>query len=67
MSNTSINQMTRSAIEAGEGILQLAPNWVPRAFCKPGRRLRLAPSDYYALGTNRGASTSAGLLPPPKP
>ena len=32
MSDTSINQMTRSAIEAGEGILRLAPNWVPRVF-----------------------------------
>ena len=54
MSAMLINQMTRSAMEAGEGILRLAPNWVPRVFCKPGRRLRLAPSDYYALGTNRG-------------
>src|SRR5271157_6517834 len=54
MSGISINHMTRSAMEAGEGILRLAPNWVPRAFCKPGRRLRLAPSDYYALGTFRG-------------
>ena len=54
MSTNSINQMTRSAMEAGEGILRLAPNWVPRVFCKPGRRLRLAPSDYYVLGTNRG-------------
>jgi hypothetical protein len=54
MSAISINQMTRSAMEAGEGILPLAPNWVPRVFCKPGRRLRLAPTDYYALGTHRG-------------
>jgi len=54
MSAVSINQQTHAAMEAGEGILWLAPNWVPRVFCKPGRRLRLAPSDYYALGTNRG-------------
>jgi len=54
MSTNSISQLTRSALEAGEGILPLAPNWVPRVFCKPGRRLRLAPSDYYALGTHRG-------------
>ena len=54
MSTMSVNQMTRNAMEAGEGILRLAPNWVPRVFCKPGRRLRLAPSDYYALGTDRG-------------
>ena len=54
MSETSVGQLTRQAIEEGEGILRLAPNWVPRVFCKPGRRLRLAPSDYYALGTHRG-------------
>jgi len=54
MNTMSVNQMTRNAMEAGEGILRLAPNWVPRVFCKPGRRLRLAPSDYYALGTDRG-------------
>jgi len=54
MSGTSINHLTRAALEAGEGLLPLAPNWVPRVFCKPGRRLRLAPSDYYALGTHRG-------------
>lgn len=54
MSGTSINHLIRTAMEAGEGILRLAPNWVPRVFCKPGRRLRLAPSDYYALGSNRG-------------
>jgi hypothetical protein len=54
MSANSVSQLTRSALEAGEGILPLAPNWVPRVFCKPGRRLRLAPSDYYALGTHRG-------------
>jgi hypothetical protein len=54
MSTSSINQLTRTAMETGEGVLPLAPNWVPRVFCKPGRRLRLAPSDYYALGTHRG-------------
>ncbi|MHA1265248.1 MAG: hypothetical protein ACTSRS_08460 [Candidatus Helarchaeota archaeon] len=30
------------------------PNWVPRVFCTPGRRLRLHPEDYYALGGIRG-------------
>src|ERR1035441_2330203 len=54
MSTSSINQLTRTAMETGEGVLPLAPNWVPRVFCKPGRRLRLAPSDYYALGNHRG-------------
>src|SRR5205085_3690102 len=44
----------RRAIEAGEGILRLAPTWVPRSFLMPGRRLKLAPQDVYALGAHRG-------------
>ena len=37
------------------GILRLAPNWVPRGFSSPGKRLRLHPDDLFALGTARGA------------
>src|SRR3954469_11012035 len=44
----------RQAIEAGEGILRLAPTWVPRSFLMPGRRLKLHPDDIYAYGANRG-------------
>jgi hypothetical protein len=44
----------RQAIEAGEGILRLAPTWVPRSFLMPGRRIKLAPQDLYALGAQRG-------------
>ncbi len=44
----------RSVLEAGEGVLRLAPTWVPRSFLMPGRRLRLHPEDYYALGAHRG-------------
>ena len=43
-----------SAMEQGEGILRLIPNWVPRSFCVPGRRIRLHPDDYFALGGERG-------------
>src|SRR5947209_2665226 len=42
------------ALEAGSGILRLAPSWVPRSFLMPGRRLKLAPQDLYALGAHRG-------------
>src|SRR4051812_2421665 len=42
------------ALEAGEGILRLAPTWVPRSFLMPGRRLKLAPEDVYCLGAHRG-------------
>ena len=44
----------RAALESGEGILRLAPCWVPRSFLMPGRRLKLHPDDYYALGAHRG-------------
>jgi len=44
----------RRALEEGEGILRLAPCWVPRSFLMPGRRLKLHPDDYYALGAHRG-------------
>ena len=42
------------AMEEGGGLLRLTPNWVPRVFCKPGRRIKLAPTDWYALGLDRG-------------
>ena len=42
------------ALEQGEGILRLAPTWVPRSFCIPGKRIKLHPNDYYAFGANRG-------------
>ena len=44
----------QDAIAAGEGLLRLAPAWVPRTFMHPGRRLRLHPDDLYALGADRG-------------
>jgi hypothetical protein len=42
------------ALEQHEGILRLAPTWVPRSFLTPGRRLKLHPADIYALGAHRG-------------
>lgn len=42
------------ALEAGAGIVRLAPAWVPRAFCTPGRRIRLHPDDYFPFGQERG-------------
>jgi hypothetical protein len=42
------------AVEAGSGILRLTPTWVPRSFLTPGKRLKLAPQDYYAMGAQRG-------------
>jgi hypothetical protein len=49
-----ISKLCREALEAGNGILRLAPNWVPRSFLHPGGRIKLHPDDLYALGTHRG-------------
>jgi hypothetical protein len=46
--------IAEKALEQGSGILRLAPTWVPRSFCVPGRRLKLHPADYYAYGGERG-------------
>lgn len=46
--------MSHPAIEQGEGILRLAPTWVPRSFCIPGKRIKLHPDDLYAFGAHRG-------------
>lgn len=48
------NQILQNALEQGKGVFRLAPNWVPRVFCIPGRRLKLHPDDYYSFGTHRG-------------
>lgn len=49
-----LSALLREALEYGEGILRLAPAWVPRSFIQPGGRLRLDPRDLYALGAHRG-------------
>ena len=54
MSDQNLAARSRSALDAGEGILRLAPTWVPRSFLMPGGRLKLARQDLYALGTHRG-------------
>lgn len=50
-----LEKKIRAAYEQGEGILRLAPVFVPRLFSQPGHRLKLHPDDYFALGTQRGA------------
>ena len=44
----------KAFLEEGHGILRLAPTWVPRAFCRPGKRIKLHPDDYYVHGLERG-------------
>ncbi|UCC98082.1 MAG: hypothetical protein JSW66_19820 [Phycisphaerales bacterium] len=50
----SVSSVVSKALEQGKGVLRLAPNWVPRSFCVPGRRIKLHPDDYYAMGGERG-------------
>lgn len=50
----SVSSIVNKALEQGKGVLRLAPNWVPRSFCVPGRRIKLHPDDYYAMGGERG-------------
>ena len=50
----SVKASVEKALEQGKGIVRLAPNWVPRAFCVPGRRIKLHPADYYSFGGDRG-------------
>ena len=38
----------------GNGVLRLKPTWVPRSFCRPGKRIKLHPDDYYVLGLEKG-------------
>ncbi len=41
----SASSLLNTALDHGQGILKLAPNWVPRSFCIPGRRIKLHPDD----------------------
>ncbi len=50
----NVGKALRGAMGAGQGLLRLTPTWVPRSFLHPGQRIKLAPEDWYALGTNRG-------------
>ncbi|MGM0402049.1 MAG: hypothetical protein ACQEQT_12225, partial [Chloroflexota bacterium] len=50
----NVEHQIQIALDQGQGVLRLAPTWVPRDFCIPGRRLKLHPDDYYAMGAHRG-------------
>ena len=54
VSKDNVGKILERAMDAGEGILRLTPNWVPRSFLHPGKRIKLAPTDWYALGVHRG-------------
>ena len=48
-------------LREGNGILWLAPAWVPRSFCRPAKRIKLHPDDYYRLGLARGGIDESWL------
>src|SRR6186713_431084 len=50
----NVQSLVEGALEENEGLLRLAPCWVPRSFLQPGKRLKLHPDDLYAYGLNRG-------------
>jgi len=50
----NVGAILEKALDAGGGLLRLTPNWVPRNFLHPGKRIKLAPTDWYALGVHRG-------------
>src|SRR6266568_5058269 len=52
--SSNIKKAAEAALDAGGGLLRLAPCWVPRSFLQPGKRLKLDPKDLYAFGLNRG-------------
>ena len=54
MTTVAKSSLVEKALDQGKGILRLAPTWVPRSFCVPGRRIKLHPDDYYVLGGQRG-------------
>lgn len=47
-------ELVEKALENGRGIFRLAPTWVPRSFCRPGKRIKLHPNDYFVLGQRGG-------------
>ena len=49
-----VEPLVEKALAQTGGLLRLVPNWVPRSFLQPGKRLKLHPDDLYAYGLNRG-------------
>jgi len=54
MTNRETVALLKKTLSDNEGIIHLAPTWVPRSFLSPGGRLKLANQDLYSLGAHRG-------------
>ncbi|MBE5783046.1 MAG: hypothetical protein E7329_06990 [Clostridiales bacterium] len=46
--------LAKELLLEGKGVYRLAPTWVPRSFCRPGKRIKLHPDDYYVKGLEKG-------------
>jgi hypothetical protein len=53
-SKDNVGSLLSRGLDAGSGLLRLTPTWVPRSFLHPGKRIKLAPTDWYAFGAHRG-------------
>ena len=54
VTDKNVQQCIEQELEKNDGLLRLAPCWVPRSFLQPGKRLKLHPDDLYAFGLDRG-------------
>jgi len=54
LSKDNVGRALDRALNDGDGLLRLTPTWVPRSFLHPGKRIKLAPTDWYAYGAHRG-------------
>ena len=50
----SVGKALEKALDVGGWLVRLTPTWVPRSFLHPGKRIKLAPGDWYAFGAHRG-------------
>ena len=50
-----INDVSQVEDQMIQGMVDVYKRQVPRPFNRPGRRLRLHPDDYFAMGMDRGA------------
>ncbi len=46
--------LAKDLLNEGKGVYRLKPTWVARSFCRPGKRIKLHPDDYYVLGLEKG-------------
>ncbi len=60
-------RLIQMALDQGRGVLRLAPAWVPRSFCIPGRRLKCIPMICTPLAHIAAALMSAGWPLRPRP